>query len=138
MGTGRSCYETLRPLAYSLLAELIHHVRIDLSLQQLSRIIYLFSKNVHDHSLPLSVQTTCVRLMLNLVRVFRFGCGYLDNVYGVYFLSKYRLPSTEERARPLGTALGANNQRAAHAQPGETRLKSILQNVFQVRMRRIG
>jgi hypothetical protein len=68
VGTGRSCYETLRPLAYSLLAELIHHVRIDLSLQQLSRIIYLFSKNVHDHSLPLSVQTTCVRLMLNLVR----------------------------------------------------------------------
>jgi transformation/transcription domain-associated protein len=34
---------------------------------QLSRIVYLFSRNVHDSSLPLSVQTTCVRLMLNLV-----------------------------------------------------------------------
>lgn len=29
--------------------------------------MYLFSRNVHDSSLPLSVQTTCVRLMLNLV-----------------------------------------------------------------------
>ncbi|CAM6100600.1 unnamed protein product [Calypogeia fissa] len=67
VGTGRACYETLRPLAYSLLAELIHHVRLDLSLPQLSRIVYLFSRNVHDSSLPLSVQTTCVRLMLNLV-----------------------------------------------------------------------
>ncbi|XP_031475658.1 uncharacterized protein LOC116247605 isoform X2 [Nymphaea colorata] len=67
VGTGRLCFETLRPLAYSLLAELIHHVRADLSLAQLSRIVYLFSRNVHDSSLPVSVQTTCARLMLNLV-----------------------------------------------------------------------
>ncbi|GLJ07095.1 hypothetical protein SUGI_0058030 [Cryptomeria japonica] len=67
VGTGRACFETLRPLAYSLLAELIHHVRLDLSLSQLSQIIYLFSRNMHDSSLPLSVQTTCARLMLNLV-----------------------------------------------------------------------
>ena len=57
----------LRPLAYSLLAELIHHLRDDLSFAQLSQIVYLFSRNVHDASLHLSVQTTCVRLMLNLV-----------------------------------------------------------------------
>jgi hypothetical protein len=72
VGTGRACYETLRPLAYSLLAELIHHVRLDLTLTQLSKIVYLFSRNVHDSSLPLSVQTTCVRLMLNLVETI-FG-----------------------------------------------------------------
>jgi len=34
VGTGRACYETLRPLAYSLLAEIVHHVRADLSLSQ--------------------------------------------------------------------------------------------------------
>eukprot|EP00898_Chlorokybus_atmophyticus_P003741 jgi/Chlat1/4368/Chrsp29S04524 len=67
VGTGRACYETLRPLAYSLLAELIHHIRLELTLPQLSRIVYLFSRNVHDTTLPTSVQTTCVRLMLNLV-----------------------------------------------------------------------
>ncbi|XP_074308594.1 transcription-associated protein 1-like isoform X2 [Silene latifolia] len=67
VGTGRACYETLRPLAYSLLAEIVHHVRADLSLSQLSRIIYLFSSNMHDASLSLSIHTTCARLMLNLV-----------------------------------------------------------------------
>ncbi|KAK9678784.1 hypothetical protein RND81_11G233100 [Saponaria officinalis] len=67
VGTGRACYETLRPLAYSLLAEIVHHVRGDLSLSQLSRIIYLFSSNMHDASLSLSIHTTCARLMLNLV-----------------------------------------------------------------------
>ncbi|GAB2282828.1 hypothetical protein Dimus_017364 [Dionaea muscipula] len=67
VGTGRACFESLRPLAYSLLAEIVHHVRGDLSLSQLSRIIYLFSSNMHDASLSLSVHTTCARLMLNLV-----------------------------------------------------------------------
>lgn len=34
VGTGRACFESLRPLAYSLLAEIVHHVRGDLSLSQ--------------------------------------------------------------------------------------------------------
>ncbi|TYI41023.1 hypothetical protein ES332_A02G205400v1 [Gossypium tomentosum] len=74
VGTGRACFETLRPLAYSLLAEIVHHVRGDLSLSQLSRIIYLFSKNMHDASLSLGIHTTCARLMLNLVEpIFEKG-----------------------------------------------------------------
>ncbi|KAJ7953120.1 Transformation/transcription domain-associated protein [Quillaja saponaria] len=74
VGTGRACFETLRPLAYSLLAEIVHHVRADLSLSQLSRIIYLFSSNMHDASLSLSIHTTCARLMLNLVEpIFEKG-----------------------------------------------------------------
>lgn len=67
VGTGRACIETLRPLAYSLLAEIVHHVRGELSLPQLSRIIYLFSRNLHDPSLNLAIHTTSARLMLNLV-----------------------------------------------------------------------
>ncbi|CAL9045632.1 unnamed protein product [Musa banksii] len=67
IGTGRVCIETLRPLAYSLLAEMVHYVRSELSLAQLSRIIYLFSRNMHDSSLTLVIHTTCARLMLNLV-----------------------------------------------------------------------
>uniref|UniRef100_A0A7N0UBU8 Non-specific serine/threonine protein kinase n=1 Tax=Kalanchoe fedtschenkoi TaxID=63787 RepID=A0A7N0UBU8_KALFE len=74
VGSGRACFETLRPLAYSLLAEIVHHVRGELSLLQLSRIIYLFSSNMHDASLSLSIHTTCARLMLNLVEpIFEKG-----------------------------------------------------------------
>lgn len=74
VGTGRACFETLRPLAYSLLAEIVHHIRNDLSLSQLSRIIYLFSRNMHDASLALNIHTTCARLMLNLVEpIFQKG-----------------------------------------------------------------
>ena len=44
VGRGRLCQAELRPLAYSMLAELVHHLRSDLNLAQLSRIIYLFSR----------------------------------------------------------------------------------------------
>eukprot|EP00958_Prasinococcus_capsulatus_P028071 scaffold6247_cov416-Prasinococcus_capsulatus_cf.AAC.17 len=83
IGEGRACFDTLRPLAYSLLAEFIHHVRLHLNLSQLSKIVYLFSRNMHDSSLPLSVQTTCVRLMLNLVEsIFRRRGDDMDNMQG--------------------------------------------------------
>jgi transformation/transcription domain-associated protein len=61
--------EVLRPLGYSTLADLVHHARSLLSMKQLSRVVYIFSRVVHDSSLklPLAIQTTAVRLLLNLV-----------------------------------------------------------------------
>jgi transformation/transcription domain-associated protein len=67
VGKGRACYAMLRPQAYSLLAELIHHVRMDLTHAQLGHVIYLFSRNLHDVTLPLTLHTISFRLMLTLV-----------------------------------------------------------------------
>lgn len=44
IGKSRVCQETLRPPAASTLAELIVHVRADLTLQQIQRIVYMFSR----------------------------------------------------------------------------------------------
>lgn len=57
----------IRPLAYSTLADLIHHVRTELSLTQLSKVIFLYSRNIHDSSLPFTIQTMSAKLLLNLV-----------------------------------------------------------------------
>ncbi|BDA47386.1 probable transcription-associated protein 1 [Coccomyxa sp. Obi] len=69
VGRGRQCQTELRPLAFSMLAELVHHVRQDLTFAHLSRVIYLFARNLHDSTLPVSVECTSVRLLLNLVEV---------------------------------------------------------------------
>ncbi|EIE23491.1 hypothetical protein COCSUDRAFT_65942 [Coccomyxa subellipsoidea C-169] len=88
VGRGRQCQTELRPLAFSMLAELVHHVRSDLTFAHLSRVIYLFCRrapaprcskwafpfelwqmNLHDSTLPVSVECTSVRLLLNLVEV---------------------------------------------------------------------
>ena len=67
VGTGVTAHDTLRPLAYSMLADLIHHIRAELSASQLSRTIYIYSRNLHDATLAPSIQTMCGKLLLNLI-----------------------------------------------------------------------
>lgn len=62
---------TDRPLAYSTLADLVHHVRQHLPLNDLSLAVQLFAKNIDDESLPSSIQTMSCKLLLNLVDCIR-------------------------------------------------------------------
>ncbi|XP_013399832.1 transformation/transcription domain-associated protein-like [Lingula anatina] len=71
IGSGWTTHESLRPLAYSTLADLVHHVRTALPLTDLSLAVNLFSKNVHDESLPCSIQTMSCKLLLNLVECIK-------------------------------------------------------------------
>ena len=60
----------LRPLAYSALADLVHHIRTRLTMAQMGRVVHVFARVVHDCSLsdlPMTVRVTSVRLLLNLV-----------------------------------------------------------------------
>lgn len=57
----------LRPLAYSMLADLVHHIRSELSPAQLLRTVYIYSRNLHDATLAPSIQTMCGKLLLNLI-----------------------------------------------------------------------
>ena len=59
----------LRAAAYSALADLLLHVRTRLSMAQVSRVVHLYSRVLHDASmnLPLVVQTASVRLLLQMV-----------------------------------------------------------------------
>ncbi|CAG8506762.1 53_t:CDS:10, partial [Cetraspora pellucida] len=66
IGSGVTSHDTLRPLAYSMLADLVHHVRNELSPAQLSRTVYIYSRNLHDPTLAASIQTMCSKLLLNL------------------------------------------------------------------------
>lgn len=67
IGHGRTAYETLRPIAHSTLADLVHHVRQQLSDDQLVKVIGIYSRNVHDVTLPFAIQTMSAKLLLNLV-----------------------------------------------------------------------
>jgi transformation/transcription domain-associated protein len=50
-----------------MLADLIHHVRADLTLPQLARVVHTYSANIHDPTLAPSIQTMCSKLLLNLI-----------------------------------------------------------------------
>lgn len=63
--------ESIRPLAYSTLADLAHHVRQSLSLDVLEKAANLYAKNVHDETLATGIQTMSCKLLLNLVDCIR-------------------------------------------------------------------
>nr|CAD7417697.1 unnamed protein product [Timema poppensis] len=66
LGNGWTTNESLRPLAYSTLADLVHHARQLLPMSDLTKAIHLFSRNVHDESLPTSIQTMSCKVLLKL------------------------------------------------------------------------
>lgn len=61
----------LRPLGYTTLSDLVHHVRPKLNLNQISTVVSIFSRVLHDSSmvLPMSTQYTAVRTLLSIVDI---------------------------------------------------------------------
>jgi transformation/transcription domain-associated protein len=66
IGDGLTVYETMRPLAYSMLADLIHHLRESLSKEQIRKTIEVYTKNLHDDFPGTSFQTMSAKLLLNM------------------------------------------------------------------------
>lgn len=60
----------IQPLAYTTLADFVHHVRNLLTIAQVSRVVGVFSRILHDDTsltLPLSTQYAAVRTLLSVV-----------------------------------------------------------------------
>lgn len=66
IGDGLTVYEAMRPLAYSMLADLIHHVRDSLTKEQIRRTVEVYTKNLHDDFPGTSFQTMSAKLLLNM------------------------------------------------------------------------
>ncbi|KAK0652035.1 hypothetical protein B0T16DRAFT_489957 [Cercophora newfieldiana] len=66
IGDGLTVYETMRPLAYSMLADLIHHVRDHLSPEQIRKTVEVYTRNLQDNFPGTSFQTMSAKLLLNM------------------------------------------------------------------------
>lgn len=66
IGDGLTVYETMRPLAYSMLADLIHHVRDQLDANQIRKTVEVYTKNLQDNFPGTSFQTMSAKLLLNM------------------------------------------------------------------------
>ncbi|KAG8709713.1 hypothetical protein FRC11_005273, partial [Ceratobasidium sp. 423] len=63
----RPIQETLQPLVYSMLGDLVQHIRKELSLEQLRRIIYLYSCCLHNPSFSSTIHNMSAKLLANHV-----------------------------------------------------------------------
>ncbi|KAI1310066.1 FAT domain-containing protein [Xylaria venustula] len=66
IGDGLTVYDTMRPLAYSMLADLIHHVRDSLSPEHIRKTVEVYTKNLQDNFPGTSFQTMSAKLLLNM------------------------------------------------------------------------
>ncbi|KAK3945124.1 hypothetical protein QBC46DRAFT_435929 [Diplogelasinospora grovesii] len=66
IGDGLTVYETMRPLAYSMLADLIHHVREGLTPEQICKTVEVYTRNLQDNFPGTSFQTMSAKLLLNM------------------------------------------------------------------------
>lgn len=83
IGDGLTVYEAMRPLAYSMLADLIHHVRDSLNRDQIRRTVEVYTKNLHDDLPGTSFQAMSAKLLLNMAeRISKLE----DKRDGRYFL----------------------------------------------------
>ena len=122
-----------RPLAYSTLADLVHHVRTSLPLSDLALAVNLFSKNVHDESLPSSIQTMSCKLLLNLVECIRAkgdsedgnGRELLMRMFEVFVLkfksiAEIQMPLLLQKCKQNETSKTAANNAVVSTAPGAT------------------
>lgn len=56
-------YSLRRPIAYSMLADMIHHVRSELTPNQLARVIRTYSAMLHNTATSGGFQTMCAKLL---------------------------------------------------------------------------
>lgn len=66
IGDGLTVYENMRPLAYSMLADLIHHVRDSLTPAQIRKTVEVYTRNLQDNFPGTSFQTMSAKLLLNM------------------------------------------------------------------------
>lgn len=67
IGDGLTVHETLRPLAYSTMADLVHHVRGELTSEQIWKVVHVYCRNMQGDNLASSFQIMSAKLLLNLV-----------------------------------------------------------------------
>ncbi|KAL0949509.1 hypothetical protein HGRIS_009561 [Hohenbuehelia grisea] len=67
LGTAVSSKELLRASVYSAVADLVHHLRNELTVPQLQRTVDVFSRLMHNPSLGGQFHTLCAKMLFNII-----------------------------------------------------------------------
>ena len=71
LSNGYSVQDSLQPLAYTTLADLVHRVRQNLSFDVLVVAVNFYARHVHSDTFQWGIHQICCRLMMNLVDCIR-------------------------------------------------------------------
>ncbi|KAF8621580.1 hypothetical protein AX15_007606 [Amanita polypyramis BW_CC] len=69
LGTGIASKEMLRPVAYSAVADMVHHLRNELSVEQITRIVQMYSRMLHNPALGNNMHLLFAKMIFGLADV---------------------------------------------------------------------
>jgi transformation/transcription domain-associated protein len=58
-------------LAYNTFGDFFNHIRGNLSIEDLQSVLYMYSKMIHDSSLPPSIQVMSLKFLTNIAEAIR-------------------------------------------------------------------
>jgi len=58
-------------LAYNTFGDFFNHIRANLSIEDLQSVLYMYSKMIHDSSLPSSIQVMSLKFLTNIAEAIR-------------------------------------------------------------------
>ncbi len=58
-------------MAYNTFGDFFNHIRGNLSIEDLQSVLYMYSKMIHDSSLPPSIQVMSLKFLTNIAEAIR-------------------------------------------------------------------
>lgn len=103
LGTGVTTRELQRPLVVSMMADLMHHVRQELTTDQIVKVINVHAQLLHEPTLAPSIQTMCVKLLLNLVEtiVLKHADRSVAMLQGIFHTFLDKLPELHDLGKDV-------------------------------------
>jgi transformation/transcription domain-associated protein len=107
VGTGRTAHETLRSSTWSVIAEYVNQSRNKLTLPQLTKLIGVYGKHIHDSALPASSVSYSLRLISKLAEVVAMPSDPSDAAARAQLLTKIldifvnKLSTMKHQIQPL-------------------------------------
>ncbi|KAF8640045.1 hypothetical protein AX17_001287 [Amanita inopinata Kibby_2008] len=69
LGTGIGSKESLRPVAYSAVADMVHHLKTELTVDQITRIVQMYSRMLHNPALGNNMHILFAKMIFGLADV---------------------------------------------------------------------
>ncbi|KAG9317678.1 hypothetical protein JVU11DRAFT_1890 [Chiua virens] len=123
LGNGVGSQETLRPSTYAAIADLVHHVRTELSADQLARVSKLYSTLIHNPYLGNNLHTLFAKMMFGLIE----NITTKDTSQGASRILSAMFETCVDRVDAMTNVLDDAFERLERAKAGDEALPPVLQ-----------
>ncbi|KYR00111.1 protein kinase [Tieghemostelium lacteum] len=117
LGTSRTCYESLRSLAYSTLADFISSMKDSLHINHIVKVVSIYSKHLHDSTNSIPIQMLSAKLICNFAEFLHSKIGMdpeqksritaykiLESVLNKYSSLKKQIPKLQKEHKAMVSA----------------------------------